>query len=537
MGVATALAKDMTKLPALDFVPSNEEELAWCLADPIWRVCSGQLYKIMIKSPGDDPDAKTIVPFIPNRAQKRFLAAMWFRNIILKARQRGFTTLISILWLDHALFNKDQRCGQVAQDRDTAEEIFRDKVRLAYNNLPDAIRGAIRLKSASADELLFDNNSSIQVATSVRGGTIHRLHVSEYGKICAKYPDKALEIVNGSLPAVPIDGIAVIESTAEGQDGDFKKKVDRAMALKQLGRALNQREYRFHFEPWWDDDGYRLDPTGVIITDKDRRYFAEVEAKIGKRLDAHQRAWYVATRDNDFSGDEASMWQEYPSFPEEAFQVSTEGCYYTVQLTAARKARRIGMRPYVEGVPVNTFWDIGASDGTAIWFHQLLGAEHRFIKFIEGWGEPYAHFIAEMQALRYVWGTHYLPHDAKHERQQGQQVTSPFKELKAFKTIGGIWTVVPRVDELLHGIQKTRQMFGQATFDEEGCKDGLAHLGAYRKKWIKASATWSSEPEKSTGHSEAADAFRQWAQGFRDHERNAQAVVVPFQPMDPVMGY
>jgi hypothetical protein len=33
------------------FVPSTEEEMAACLADPLWRTCSGQLYKIMVKAP------------------------------------------------------------------------------------------------------------------------------------------------------------------------------------------------------------------------------------------------------------------------------------------------------------------------------------------------------------------------------------------------------------------------------------------------------------------------------------------------------
>lgn len=32
-----------------NFVPSDAEELRDCLADPMWRICSGQLYKIMIK--------------------------------------------------------------------------------------------------------------------------------------------------------------------------------------------------------------------------------------------------------------------------------------------------------------------------------------------------------------------------------------------------------------------------------------------------------------------------------------------------------
>src|SRR3546814_2515264 len=110
-----------------DFIPKTPDEMEACLADPMWRLCSGQLYQIMLKSP--DGDEATVVPFKPNRAQRRLIARLWHRNIILKARQLGFTTLVCIIWLDHALFNADQRCGIVAQDREAAEVIFRDKVR------------------------------------------------------------------------------------------------------------------------------------------------------------------------------------------------------------------------------------------------------------------------------------------------------------------------------------------------------------------------------------------------------------------------
>ena len=37
-----------------DFVPSSAADLAVCLSDPMWRICSGVLYKIMVK--GDDND-------------------------------------------------------------------------------------------------------------------------------------------------------------------------------------------------------------------------------------------------------------------------------------------------------------------------------------------------------------------------------------------------------------------------------------------------------------------------------------------------
>jgi AAA domain len=42
----------------------------------------------------------------------------------------------------------------------------------------------------SADELVFANNSSIRVSTSMRSGTLQYLHVSEYGQLCSRYPDR-----------------------------------------------------------------------------------------------------------------------------------------------------------------------------------------------------------------------------------------------------------------------------------------------------------------------------------------------------------
>ena len=483
-----------------------------CLADPLWRTCSGQLYKIMVKSP--DGEDNSVLPFIPNRAQRRLMARLWYRNIILKARQLGFTTLIAILWLDHALFNSDQRCVIVAQDKDTASEIFRDKVKLAYEKLPAFLLERFPLKSDTASEIHFaHNNSSVKVSTSARGGTPHRLHISEYGKICALYPAKAKEVMTGSLPAVPLDGIVVIESTAEGQEGDYYDKTQRAIAQAQSGAKLTNKDFRMHFYAWWQEPGYRINEY-VPINDKDRAYFQGIEGETGILLDQQQRNWYVATRESEFSGDPEKMWQEYPSTAKEAFQVSTEGTYYAVQLSAARKDGRICHVPHVVGVPVNTFWDIGNSDGTAIWLHQRIGFDNRFIGFIEGWGESYSYYVKQMQDTGYVWGVHYLPHDAAHKRQQGHKVASPEDELKAM-AIGGRWDIVPVVDEVIHGIQKTRDAFGTCFFDAEKCAEGIKHLTNYRKTWDRTRSAWKIHtPSKVDGHSEAADALRQFGQGY-----------------------
>ncbi|MDH1978966.1 terminase [Pseudomonas nicosulfuronedens] len=489
-------------------LPKNEEELARCLADPEWRLFSGCLYKIMIK--GDDGEDATVLPFRPNRAQRRFLGRLWHRNLILKARQLGFTTLVAILWLDHALFNANQRCGIIAQDREAAETIFRDKVKFAYENLPDEIRERFPVARDSAIELLFaHNNSSVRVATSMRSGTIHRLHVSEFGKICAKYPDKAKEVVTGSIPAVPTNGVLVIESTAEGNEGQFFDMVNLAQEKHAGHQPLTPKDYRFHFYAWWMEPKYRLDSSTVVINEKEHKYFDKIEAAMGCRIDPDQRAWYIATKRADFAGAEENMWQEYPSTPAEAFQVSTEGNYYADDMLEVRRRGGITRVPVLD-LPVNTFWDIGNHDGCAIWFHQELRGEDRFIGYYEEHYKDLRHYASELQRRGHLYGTHYLPHDAEHKR-LGDYNRSVKEMLQALLP-GHRFIVVPRITELINGIQQARKHLKGAFFDEEGAKQGISRLENYRKKYSRSESRYVDEPDKSNGCSEGADAYRQYAQ-------------------------
>lgn len=494
-------------------IPTDPKELALCLADPMWRLA--HLYKILVKD--EEEDDGTVIQFRPNRAQRRFIARLWHRNIILKARQLGFTTLICILWLDHTLFKPNQRCGIVAHDRDAAKAIFRDKVKFAYQNLPPAILAQLPTLEMNADEILFANNSSIRVATSMRSGTMHRLLVSEYGKICAKYPDKANEVKTGSLQAVPTNGIAVIESTAEGMDGNFFKMSEASRAMHELGRRLGVKDWRFHFYAWWQEPRYRVDPATVIISKENEDYFDDLETPGVKDsrppivLDAWQRAWYVATLVGDFADDEQMMWREYPSYPEEAFKVSTEGTYYKRELAQARKEGRIGFVPYMPGVPVNTFWDIGTNDLMTIWFHQHIGMAHNFIDYYENSGEAPSHYARILQERGYVYGWHYLPHDGAAKRVQEDSILT-YEEM--FRNLGmKNIDIVQRTHSITAGIDATREKFPGMRFDETKCKKGLAHIANYRKQWNERLGTWSDQPRHDEA-SNAADGLRQFGQGY-----------------------
>lgn len=487
-------------------MPTDEAELARCLADPRWRIASGTLYKVK-------NEEKDVIPFIPREAQADLLNSLSHRNVIPKSRQLGFSTFIQILGLDTALFQPGSDVGIIAQDLPTAMDIFSSKIKLAYDHLPDIMKQMVPVVSSTMSSMQFANGSKIRVGTSMRGGTPNFVHVSEMGKISAKYPDKAREILTGVLPAVPQDGMVFIESTPEGRDGAFYAMVMAAKELADSGAKLKPQDFKLHFAPWWSASKYELDPKGVIVTDKDRAYFDQLEAKINRTLTERQRAWYVTTRKALFAGDQQLMFQEFAGTLEEAFSVSMEGTYYANQLAQARKEGRIRSLPVMPGVPCYTFWDIGNSDGTAVWVVQKIGNEWRCIHFIEAWGEPYSYFVRELQKLGAVWDTMFLPHDAAHIR-QGESINKSPRQMLEELMPGVRFEIVPRIEDVNWGIQQTRDMFPLIWFDEERCKDGIIHIENYRRRWNERQAAWSSVPDKTGGHSEAADALRQMAQAF-----------------------
>jgi hypothetical protein len=83
----------------------------------------------------------------------------------------------------------------------------------------------------------------------------------------------------------------------------------------------------------------------------------------------------------------------------------------------ARKEARVGRIPHRTGLPVNSFWDLGASDDTAVWLHQLVNTNDHWIKYREPTLEGFLPMVLWMENQGYAWGTLYLPHDASQSKQ------------------------------------------------------------------------------------------------------------------------
>lgn len=491
------------------------------LASRHWRL--RHLYWIQ------DKDGKKVL-FCPNHVQEGLEGELHTRNLILKSRQHGITTWACIRALDTALFESNVACGIVADTKLNAEGFFRNKILYAYDNLEPWLQAARPLSRRDMNgEIVIDHgergSSRITVGTSLRSGTYQRIHVSELGPMGAKYPGRAAETVSGTLNAINDRGIVTIESTAEGANGPFftmSRVAEKNANLIKAGAIdkLSALDYKFHFLPWFDD------PTCVLYepvfqSPPMAAYFARVEREMNTTLRNEQRAWYIKKE----AEQQEKMWSQFPSTPEEAFKVSIEGTYFAKELTRAEREGRITQIPFIPGILVNTFWDIGRNDTNVIWFHQEVGAWHHFIRCIYGHGysgQHYARWLKELAGeFGYVYGVHYLPHDAEN-RDYSQDDQRKRKEVLEDMDIGRI-EVVRRIENLGEGIEMQRQSFARCRFDRDNCSiedppgsgmGGLQGLAAYRKDWNEKGQVWSDHPAR-TWAKNFADAHRQFAQGYR----------------------
>ena len=279
------------------------------LVDREWRL--DNLYKVI-------NEAGEIVQFKLRPAQKKLLREMHYKNIILKARQLGFTTFICIFLLDYALFNRNKQIGIIGPTQNDTSVIFR-KIKVAWESFPDPIKKFLGLSTLgdSKVEYEFTNGSIMRIATSLRSGTYQAVLITEFGKICSRFPDKAEEIITGTLPAVPANGLIFIESTAEGEDGPYYDMVQDAMEAKKMQRVLTTKEYKFFFFPWYDN------PADVVagdvpISSEVNEYLNKVERITMKTLTKEQRNWYYL----EGKIQKFKMKQEHPSTPDEAFLTS-----------------------------------------------------------------------------------------------------------------------------------------------------------------------------------------------------------------------
>jgi phage terminase large subunit len=195
-----------------------------------------------------------------------------------------------------------------------------------------------------------------------------------------------------------------------------------------------------------------------------------------------------------------------------------DGAIYANEILSATTAKRFTKVPYDPTKPVHTFWDLGRADKTSIWFAQIVGFEFRLIDFYENRGHALGHYLdvlkeralpVEQGGKGYVYGEHWLPHDARNELLASERTIE-----QQMWAAGHRVRITPRLT-VAAGIDAARKIFARCWFDEEACADGLQALRNYRFDVDPNTQAFSKAPLHDWA-SHAADAFRYFAIGIAE---------------------
>jgi hypothetical protein len=283
---------------------------------------------------------KRVVPFEPNAVQRLYLDQIepeWragkiqlhgLKEIVLKARQFGFSTLIlALLYLD-TVNNPNTETVVIAHDGESTEKMFRT-VHLFHENLPEEKRPIT--KALNKRELVYPAlNSTFRVLTagtktSGRSSTINNLHMSEVA--FWEFP----EVTTGLLQAVTRDGNVFQETTANGEGHstpglEGEEVITGSQFHVDYVKAKSGRStFTARFFAWWQHDEYRLNPpVGFAPLGEDAdsaeldRYGNEQELIALYRVDHAQIYWRRCKIDEPGMGN--MFRQEYPANDVEAFR-------------------------------------------------------------------------------------------------------------------------------------------------------------------------------------------------------------------------
>jgi phage terminase large subunit len=224
-------------------------------------------------------------------------------------------------------------------------------------------------------------------------------------------------------------------------------------------------------------------------------------------------------------------WNDNPWFPEtlrrekdelrirdpDAYQniwegncrVALDGAVYARELRQAQAEGRIRAVPYDAAKTVHTFFDLGWADNTSIWFAQTVGSELRLIDYYSDNQMPIQHYINVLQNKGYMYGTDWLPHDAK-----AKTLATGRSVEEIMLAAGRKVRIVPNLS-VSDGINAARTVMNRCYFDEQKCAEGLQSLRRYRYEVDGDTKQFSGRPLHDY-HSHAADAFRYFAISIED---------------------
>jgi hypothetical protein len=273
---------------------------------------------------------KRLVPFRWNRAQAHFHANRTGRDLILKARQLGFSTYVQGEMFRRTVTGT-RTTITLAHDADTTAKLRIMADRYWENCKFNSIQPARKYANASMTTYPeFDSVATIATAGNVetgRGDTYTDLHGSEV----AFWKD-AEKIIAGAMQGGSPD--VILESTPNGAQGFFYERCMEALRGDSV--------WALHFYPWWWDAAYCLDTPPLVLTDEEQALADKHSLTDGQ----------IAWRRNKQKELHGLFIQEYPEDPITCFLTSGNSYFgdLTGVFTAPMQAAYNPDHVYVAGL-------------------------------------------------------------------------------------------------------------------------------------------------------------------------------------------
>jgi len=228
-----------------------------------------------------------------------------------------------------------------------------------------------------------------------------------------------------------------------------------------------------------------------------------------KKVSWRDNPWFPKELEFEKDQLEIADHNKYMHVWEGECRTAVEGAIYGEQLEAA-KDRILDNIPVETHIPVNTFWDLGRNDTNAIWFHQRVGAENRFVDYYECRLVGLDHYAKVLRERGYYYGKHYLPHDGDVvSLSTNKKRQDTLKEMDVKPIV-----IVPKIKVLNDGIEMVRKAFASCYFDKTKCSDGLKALRNYQYQFDDKYQVFRETPLHNWA-SNGADGFRTFGQGYR----------------------
>ena len=160
-----------------------------------------------------------------------------------------------------------------------------------------------------------------------------------------------------------------------------------------------------------------------------------------------------------------------------SFVANLPGSIFGKELQEIDEAGQICHVPYDETKRVDTWWDIGMADATAIIFTQNIGRAVHVIDYFEHRGEGFPFYARILDEKGYVYNTHNGPHDLE-VREMG---TGRSRREIAYD-LGINFRVVTKLP-LEDGIHAAKTFIKKCWFDAENTGDMVEKLRLYHRKY------------------------------------------------------